>query len=256
MTQISIAVVTVCLNDRAGLEATFESLRDQSVAAAQWIVVDAGSTDGTREWLESQAWFALSWSSEPDSGIFDGMNKGLRRVTCDYVLFLNSGDTLADSTVLATVALALGAVSPPASLLFGDSFEVDLQGRRHLRRARRPGWIRIGMPTTHQAMYFRVAAMPAFDTNYVLSGDYAVVARLYRRHDGTDFVYLPRTLCNFRLGGRSTTQWQQLHREHTQIRRSILAMGRPSTTVLQALHHVHRRVKQYAPALHRLFRYG
>jgi putative colanic acid biosynthesis glycosyltransferase len=252
----TITVVTVCFNDLAGLKTTYESLQFQATPPDQWIVVDAGSSDGSAEWLQSLNWAPLEWTSESDRGIFDGMNKGLRRVQSDYVLFLNSGDTLPEPNVLSTVAGTLSEASPAPSLLYGDSFEVDLRGRRHLRRARFAGWVRIGMPTTHQAMYFRVAGLPEFNTAYVLSGDYAAVARLFVQQEGRDFLYLPRTLCCFKLGGRSTTQWQQLQREHTEIRRTVLKMGRPSTGLLQALHFVHERVKRYAPVLHRLFRYG
>ena len=251
-----IAIVTVCLNDLQGLKATFESLLAQTCEPAQWIVVDGNSTDGTRQWLESRPWPRLDWSSARDRGIFDGMNKGLRRVTSEYVVFLNSGDTLAHPGVLAAIAQALSRSSPKPSLLFGDSFEEDTSGRRHLRRARNAGWIWVGMPTTHQAMYFRVGALREFDARYALSGDYAAVAQMYREFGGASFLYLPEPLCVFRLGGRSSTQWRLLHSEHREIRLAVLGMGRPTAWIVHWLHHVHELVKRYAPSVHRLFRYG
>jgi putative colanic acid biosynthesis glycosyltransferase len=184
------------------------------------------------------------------------MNKGLKRVRADYVLFLNSGDDLPRPTVLASVRDALSAAPTKPSLLFGDSLEVDEDGKRHLRRARRIDWIRVGMPTTHQAMYFRTDALPGFDTSYRLSGDYAAVALLYRDHRPQDLVYLPETLCSFQLGGRSGTQWRLLLREHMQIRRSILGMGPMAAWTVHGLHHLHEHIKRGAPLLHRVYRYG
>lgn len=252
-----IAIVTVCLNDLCGLQSTFESVRAQTLPPHQWIVADGQSTDGTQAWLGTLDWPLLRWSSGRDGGIYQGMNKGLREAEAEYVLFLNSGDVLCDTDVLKDVAAALARSASPPSLLYGDSYEVDTQGRAFLRRARPAWWAWLGMPTTHQAMYFHRDALPdGFDTRYRWSGDYAAVTRLYLAHRGADIAHLPRPLCRFHLGGRSDQNRRSFLRENLEIRRRVLGMSAPPAYMLHAAHHVQGWIKKYVPAVHRVLRYG
>ncbi len=252
-----IAIVTVCLNDLPGLQATHESVRAQTLPPHQWIVADGASTDGTQAWLGTLDWPRLRWSSGRDGGIYQGMNKGLREAAAEYVLFLNSGDVLCDPEVLAAVAEFLGRCATPPSLLYGDSYEVDTRGRAFLRRARPAWWVWLGMPTTHQAMYFRRDALPeGFDARYRWSGDYDAVARLYLARRGADLAHLPRPLCRFHLGGRSDQNRRSFLRENLEIRRRVLGMGALPAYILHAAHHVQGWIKKYVPAVHRAMRYG
>ena len=252
-----IAIVTVCLNDLSGLQATYASVRTQTLPPHQWIVADGQSSDGTQAWLETLEWPLLRWSSSRDGGIYHGMNKGLREVEAEYVLFLNSGDELSDPGVLATVATFLGRFASPPALLYGDSFEVDSRRRYFLRRARPAWWVWLGMPTTHQAMYFRKDALcDGFDARYRLSGDYDSVARLYMTHRGADIVHLPNALCRFHLGGRSDQDRRTSLRESHEVRIRVLGMSAPLAYLLHAAHHMQGWIKRYVPAMHRAMRYG
>jgi putative colanic acid biosynthesis glycosyltransferase len=252
-----IAVVTVCLNDLPGLKLTFESLRIQTQLPQQWIVADGASRDGTPDWLRTLNFPLLAWTSEPDGGIYDAMNKGLERADADYVLFLNSGDVLATPDVLDVVSNALAGCADQPSLLYGDCFEVDERGVNHLRRARPAWWVPVGMPTCHQAMLFRMDAIKdGFDTRYRLHGDYAAVSALYKRVRGQDFEHIQIPLCRFKLGGRSDQQARALLRESFEIRRRVLGMAVAPALILHALHGLHALIKRYVPMLHRLVRYG
>lgn len=252
-----IAIVTICLNDLRGLKSTFQSVHAQGVPPHQWIVADGNSSDGTREWLQDIEWPPLSWTSEADGGIYQGMNKGLRQVAAEYVLFLNSGDVLATPDVIEAVTESLALPGERPSLLYGDCYEVDARGVSHLRRARPAWWAWLGMSTTHQAMYFRTDALTdGFDTRYRLSGDYAAVTKLYVANRGADFRYLPKTLCRFQLGGRSDQQRSAFLKENLEIRRRVLGMGPVPAIMLHAAHHAQGWIKRHAPAVHRLIRYG
>lgn len=252
----TVDIVSVCLNDLAGLQATFESVRSQVLPPQRWIVADGGSTDGTQRWLESLHWPSLTWTSRADGGIYHGMNSGLVAAKSDYVLFLNSGDALADASVLSRIAGSLREADVLPSLVFGDCFVVDEQDRHHLRRARAAWWTPLGMPTSHQAMLFRRSALPrGFDTRFRLSSDYAAVARLYAAARGSDFLYLPVPLCRFRLGGRSEQQrWLGLE-EDLVIRREILRMSPLGAATVRLAHRLQGMLKSHLPAVHRLMRY-
>ena len=96
-----ISIITVNFNNKNGLYKTIESVQKQTYSNIEYIVIDGGSTDGSKELIEKNAESLSYWVSEKDKGIYDGMNKGLGMATGDYCLFLNSGDYLMDNNVLS-----------------------------------------------------------------------------------------------------------------------------------------------------------
>ncbi len=104
---MKITVITVCRNSAATLQDTLESVLAQSWTGYEYLVVDGGSTDGTLEMLqdvEGRFHGRLKWISEPDNGIYDAMNKGVRMSSGDVVGFLNADDYYQDNGVLETIA--------------------------------------------------------------------------------------------------------------------------------------------------------
>ncbi len=98
-----LSIVTVNFNNLKGLKHTIESVLKQSWKDFEYIIIDGGSTDGSSELIsEMSKSFAYS-VSEPDNGIYNAMNKGLKVATGEYIYFLNSGDCLADSLVLEKI---------------------------------------------------------------------------------------------------------------------------------------------------------
>lgn len=95
-----LSIITVNLNDRVGLEKTMKSVLDQSFPDFEYIIVDGGSTDGSVEVIEEHKDRLAYWTSEPDTGIYNAMNKGIKHAKGEYCLFLNSGDWLYDNKVL------------------------------------------------------------------------------------------------------------------------------------------------------------
>lgn len=127
-----LTVVTINRNNAAGLSKTIQSVLDQSFKDYEYIVVDGASTDESvaiiKE-LESCFDGRLKWASEPDSGIYNAMNKGLAMATGDYVEFLNSGDCLASADVVEKMVSALEKKNYP-SILYGNMLKVFPDGRR------------------------------------------------------------------------------------------------------------------------------
>lgn len=96
-----ISIITIAYNNRDGLKLTIDSVVSQTAyARIEYIVIDGGSSDGTKELLEGYSGRLHKWISEPDSGIYNAMNKGARMATGEYLLFLNSGDNLVDNKTL------------------------------------------------------------------------------------------------------------------------------------------------------------
>jgi glycosyltransferase involved in cell wall biosynthesis len=95
-----LSVITVCLNDLKGLRRTLASVEKQSSDDIEIVIIDGVSSDGTVEFLkEYESRYPLVWSSEPDKGIFDAMNKGIATATGEVVVFLNAADSFSDDEV-------------------------------------------------------------------------------------------------------------------------------------------------------------
>lgn len=100
---LQLSIITVNYNDKQGLENTINSVLGQTANAFEFIIVDGNSTDGSKELLQSENYDFTHVISEPDNGIYQAMNKGIRLAKGDYLLFLNSGDCLADIHVIETL---------------------------------------------------------------------------------------------------------------------------------------------------------
>lgn len=97
---MKLSIITVNLNNRDGLRKTIDSVVSQTFRDFEWIVIDGGSTDGSKELIEHYADHFSYWVSEPDNGIYNAMNKGIKVAQGEYLQFLNSGDWLVDETAL------------------------------------------------------------------------------------------------------------------------------------------------------------
>ena len=101
---MKLSIVTVCKNNLDGLKRTYCYIAKQTLRRSfEWIVIDSASIDGTPEFLKTHQNEIDNYISEPDTGIYNGMNKGVRLASAEYILFLNAGDTLLDNKVIENV---------------------------------------------------------------------------------------------------------------------------------------------------------
>ena len=100
---MKLSIITINYNNKKGLHRTFQSVITQSVHDFEWIVIDGGSTDGGAELIEQYADYMSYRVCEPDHGVYEAMNKGIRQAHGEYLLFLNSGDWLYDVKVVENV---------------------------------------------------------------------------------------------------------------------------------------------------------
>jgi len=129
-TNPKLSIITINLNNISGLRKTIESVLSQTFTDFEYIIIDGGSSDGGLEILKEFDKNITFWLSEPDAGIYCAMNKGILRSEGDYLLFLHSGDWLADDGVLSRIF----SKSRSADILYGDmNFVTD--GRFSLRKA-------------------------------------------------------------------------------------------------------------------------
>lgn len=100
---MKISIITINFNNLTGLQKTINSVVSQTYKDFEWIIIDGGSTDGSRELIAGFSDYISYWVSEPDNGIYNAMNKGIRASHGEYLLFLNSGDYLYKDDVLERV---------------------------------------------------------------------------------------------------------------------------------------------------------
>jgi len=96
-----LSIITVNLDDSLGLSRTIESVKSQDFQDFDFIIIDGGSKDGSLEVIKENETLIDYWVSEEDAGIYNAMNKGIKKATGKYVLFLNSGDYLLSKDVLS-----------------------------------------------------------------------------------------------------------------------------------------------------------
>lgn len=251
------SIVTVTRNDLEGLKATCRSIAGQGFQGLEWIVVDGASTDATAGWLaQASVTVPWHWTSEPDAGIYDAMNKGIERARGDYLIFMNSGDTFPDDRVLDRIAAEIAAADGPIDFLFGDAYDRDRDGAMHYRAARDAAWRRVGMFTHHQAMVFRRGALNGlhYDPSHRYSADYAFVCTFLGADRPIRKVGFP--ICTFLLGGEHDLHRVAAIREDWRVRRTVLRQPLPVRVALASAAVLHHLLKRVAPGVTGRFRYG
>lgn len=205
-----LSIITINFNNLEGLRKTIVSVLSQTWHDFEWIIIDGGSTDGSKELIEDTAnkltasdYNPLSfWCSESDSGIYNALNKGLSHCIGTYINCMNSGDEFYDNQTLEK----LFSTSHDSDIIFGNSFHyskenafishypesVDLYFLYHSN-------------ICHQAMFVKTELLKAspFDEQYRICADYAKWLELMIQ--GCSFKYVPNMICRFDMTGMSNT---------------------------------------------------
>lgn len=146
-----LTIITINRNNAAGLEKTIRSVLSQTRTDFEYVVVDGASTDGSEDVIRHLApafGDRIKWVSEPDDGIYNAMNKGMRMASGEYFQILNSGDCLAADDVTERMLAALEEKGRP-SILYGNMIKCFPDGRKYL------GTGFSGYPITMVGMYLR-----------------------------------------------------------------------------------------------------
>ena len=201
VSQPLVSIITPSYNQARYLEKTIQSVLSQDYANIEYIIVDGGSTDGSREIIERYASRLARWVSEPDRGQTDAINKGFARAQGEILAWLNSDDTYLPHAI--TEAAAFLVAHPQAGMVYGDANLVDESGEVIGRfPARQTDYRRLMRGYVHipqQASFFRAdlwRKVGPLDPSFFFAMDYDLWVRLARR---SSLVYHPRLWANFRL---------------------------------------------------------
>ncbi len=173
MTKISI--ITVVYNSEKYIRRTIESIVGQDYPAIEYIIIDGKSKDTTMQIVNEYRDRIAVIVSEPDKGLYDAMNKGLRLATGSYVLYINSGDALSSPTLLSDI---FNDVPADSDVIYGDTQITDEDGNiLHNRRHRPPEQLtwrdyKRGMLVCHQSFIAKRTLCDEYDTIYRYAADF------------------------------------------------------------------------------------
>ncbi len=214
---IKVSIITVNLNDAHGLKDTLASVAAQTMAEGwEQIVIDGGSTDGSREEIEKHKSQLAHSVSEPDGGIYQGMNKGVAAAKGEYCLFLNAGDTLASPTTLQEV---FPLITGEADYYVGNILRVGRKCRlvESPRELTAAYLAQRSLP--HQAMFIRTSLLRhrPYQAQYSIVADWEQQVWEILLHNAS-YRHLDVVIARFCANGVSNTQREKSERERLQIR--------------------------------------
>jgi glycosyltransferase involved in cell wall biosynthesis len=126
MHKTKLSIITINYNNLGGLKKTVESVVNQTWQEFEYVVIDGGSTDGSKAFIESQSDKIDYWISKPDKGIYNAMNKGILEASGEYLLFLNSGDHFFNNEVLENCIQKINSFD----LIFSDLQMINTTGTK------------------------------------------------------------------------------------------------------------------------------
>ena len=228
---MKISLITACYNSAKTIKTAIDSVLSQKGVEIEYIVVDGGSKDGTVDLLKSyepkfNGW--MRWISEPDKGMYDAINKGIKMATGDVVGILNADDVLASDDTLAHIVSAFNTDSYP---LAPDSSRIDavyadirfvregeaveaLRGAKTVRYCSaakwRPWMFRFAAMVPHPSFYVRrecFERLGGYSLDYRICADFELELR-YLYLAKLRAAYLPECVVVMRMGGMSTAGWR------------------------------------------------
>ena len=195
-----ISIVTINFNMADQIGPTLDSVLAQDYPNFESIVIDGGSSDGSREIIANYNGRLAHWVSEPDGGLYAGMNKGVAAATGEWVLFMNSGDRFASATVLSDM---FRDAHLDADLLYGDHIRVyPDHGIERVILAEPPSVLPLRMHCSHQSLFMRREILlnrPLVTS--LLAADYDAILSAYVR--GARFKHVACVVAIAATGGRS-----------------------------------------------------
>ena len=186
-----ISVVTVSFNAVDCIEKTILSVISQNCSDFEYVIMDGGSTDGTQSVVERYSDRIDLFESEPDGGIYYGMNRGIEAVAGDYVIFMNCGDCFCDNGVLSDVVSFLRG-NPDCDVAYGNSVQQYEYGRYTV--VPREAYINHRMSISHQAAFVRRGLLleHKFDVRYKYAADFEQLSYFYL--SGRKFLHIDRQI--------------------------------------------------------------
>lgn len=248
--QPKVTIVTVCFNCKNTIERTIQNVLKQTYPRLEYIVIDGGSTDGTKQIVERYADRLAYWSSEPDKGIYDAMNKGIRKATGEWILFRNAGDYFFTPTTIEDVFKWYE--DRGEAVIAGGTRNFGREGYNDKYYVSQTADIWNNAFISHPSSFIRMTVQKAhpYATSYRIASDYLLFQTLLL--EGLSVARYDAIVSLFDCeDGISSTQLALAWKEMLQIRR---ALGAPEEVLkvterklvrIQRMNHLIRFLKKH-----------
>ncbi|GAB4330983.1 MAG: glycosyltransferase family 2 protein [Flammeovirgaceae bacterium] len=207
-----ISIIIVTYNADKFLEGAIESVISQTYRNLELIVIDGGSEDNTLSIIKKYEKNVAYWISEPDKGLYDAMNKGIKASKGDYIHFLGADDRFYQNQ---TIEKIVEKIDPSADLIYGD-FIATYNTFQKIKPAQSLTKLHKEMCFSHQALFTKsdLQKKYLFDIQYKIAADFHFIYRCFR--EGYNFQYIPITVALFNASGISAKKvvlgYQEVYR--------------------------------------------
>jgi glycosyltransferase involved in cell wall biosynthesis len=211
----TFSIITINYNNLEGLKRTMQSVFSQSFKDYEYLIIDGGSTDGSKDWISQHSDRLAYWVAEPDNGIYDAMNKGILKASGEYILLLNSGDTYHTSEVLDSMA----KVDNKYDVVYGNVSITQANKEPYLHLYPKECSLHFFLRSNicHQSTRIRARLQKShlYDTSFKIVSDW--VWFLERFEEGCTFYYLNQTVVDYPFDGISSTQVDLVEEERNRV---------------------------------------
>lgn len=220
---MKISIITVVYNNKLTIREAILSVIEQTYEDIEYIIIDGGSTDGTKEILEEYRSNFTVFISEPDNGIYDAMNKGIELAKGDVIGILNSDDLYEDENVIKDV-MAHFKSDPSLFILYGNlvyvkNNDVNKTVRNWISKPYYDQFFENGDVPPHPALFVRSTVYKVvghFNLNYKLAADYEFMLRVFKKNIFKS-KYINRLIVRMRLGGATNKNLKNIFNGNNEI---------------------------------------
>jgi len=223
---MKLSLITVTYNSAETLQNTIKSVRSQQINGLEYIVIDGGSVDGTLELLAESSDVVSHWISEPDSGIYDAMNKGVKLTTGEIIGFLHADDCFANTNILGEIIRRFSIND--IDFLYGDLEYITTTKPSKVLRYWQSGefstsMLKWGWMPPHPTVYFKrglIDKVGLFNTSYTIAADYEWMLRCLNT-PAINVQYWPQVVVQMRVGGASNKNLSRIIKKSREDYRAI-----------------------------------
>lgn len=208
---MKLSIITINYNNKDGLRKTIDSVIGQTWRDFEWIIIDGGSTDGSKELIEKNQEHFSYWCSEPDKGIYHAMNKGIAMAQGDYLNFMNSGDCYYEPCTLENVFFISKS---EIDIFYGDAYRISSMNKyifTYPQKLTLHYILKDGL--CHQATFIRTSLLKdnGYREDLKLISDWHKFIELFRQ--GKSFLHTGTIVVKYDLSGISSNSHDMLTKE-------------------------------------------
>lgn len=207
---MKVSLITVAFNSSDTLQDTIDSVAEQDHDDIEYIIVDGGSSDNTLDIIRSNAGTVSKWISEPDDGIYDAMNKGIKLASGDIIGTINSDDFYHRRDSISLVVKTFEEFGPQstfADVVFVDPKDTNKVTRYFSSKKFHPKKFKFGFIPAHPTFFTyrdNFEKYGYYKTHYKIAADFELLLR-FLYINNLSYKYLPKDLLKMRTGGVSTS---------------------------------------------------